>query len=118
MQATCYPNLDEMRLTCDALLARFLPPKTATFAVVAKRRFCNTLKTQQIIDVAAASTLKLIPDCKVNLDNPEATIVVEICKSICGFSVVHDYKKLHNFNLAVAREKKGENDLSSRTDSA
>jgi tRNA(Ser,Leu) C12 N-acetylase TAN1 len=44
---------------------------------------------------------------KVSLDNPDATIVVEIVRTLCGISVVPRTKEMANnkFSLVTAREK-------------
>lgn len=105
IQATCFASLEEIRLTSAELLKIYLPPNTKTFAVAPKRRHCDSLSRDQIIDTVAGSVLELIPACKVQLEKPDATIVVEICKNICGISVVEDYGRYRNFNLFSAKEE-------------
>ena len=105
IQATCFASIEEIRLTCRELFKKYLPQTAKSFAVSAKRRNCSTMKTNQIIDAAAASVLELIPGCKVDLEDPDVTIVVEICKNLCGISAVPQCKKFRNFNLVAARER-------------
>jgi len=46
---------------------------------------------------------------KVDLDDPEVFVLVEIFKNICGVSVVKDYYHLQKFNvMEIASEKSGE----------
>ncbi len=105
LQATCFASLEELRLTTIELLKIYLPAKTKTFAIVPRRRHCDSLTRDQIIDTIAEIVLNRIPSCKVQLDNPDATIVVEICKNICGISVVGEYESYRNFNLFAAKKE-------------
>jgi tRNA(Ser,Leu) C12 N-acetylase TAN1 len=107
LQATCYVSEEEMKIASQSLIERYFPSSAVTFAVAVKRRFCQAaLPKAKIIDIVAAAVLEKVPTCKVDLDNPEVTVVMEICKTMCGLSVIpkcHDHFK--NFNLAEARQK-------------
>lgn len=105
IQATCFASVGEIRSTCQALLKKYLPSTTKTFAVAPRRRICSNLKTIEIIDTVAALVLESIPECKVKLEDPDVTIVVEICKTLCGMSVVPNCKEFRNFNLVAVREQ-------------
>jgi tRNA acetyltransferase TAN1 len=110
MQATCFASVDEIRATAQALMKKFFPPNTKTFAIAAKRRNNGNLKRDQIIDTVAGLVLDSNPDCKVNLENPEVTIVVEVCKTLCGISIVPSCDKFKNFNLVMVREQQDQED--------
>ena len=107
LQATCYVSEEEMQIASRSLIQRYFPPTAGSFAVAVKRRFCQSaLPKAKIIDIMAAAVLEKVPTCKVDLDHPEVTVVMEICKTMCGLSVIpkcHEHFK--NFNLAEAREK-------------
>jgi tRNA acetyltransferase TAN1 len=105
-QATCFASVEELRSTSQALIKKYLPPATKSFAIAAKRRMCDNITRGQIIDTVAQLVLDAIPECKVQLENPEVTIVVEICKTMCGISVVQRCEEFRNFNLVSARERK------------
>lgn len=45
------------------------------------------------------------PPHKVNLDNPDKTIIVQLIKSCCAMSVVGQYKQLAKFNLRELSQK-------------
>lgn len=119
VQATCFASPEELSLTAAALLKRHFAmgeetsttakttTTTKTFAITAKRRNCQNLPREKIIDVVAAvmeeqetSNRKL----KVDLSNPDITIVVEVCKTLCGVSVVENALQYKNFNLLAADE--------------
>jgi len=54
-----------------------------------------------VIDVIA--NMFEAPRFQVDLSNPDYTIVVEICKTVCGISVVEKSKELKNFNIQEIR---------------
>jgi tRNA(Ser,Leu) C12 N-acetylase TAN1 len=110
LQATCFASIDEIRATAQALMIKFFPPKAKTFAIAAKRRNNGNLKRDQIIDTVAGLVLASNPDCKVNLDNPEVTIIVEVCKTLCGISIVPSCDEFKNFNLVMVREQQDQED--------
>jgi tRNA acetyltransferase TAN1 len=88
-------------------MQHYLPKSTQTFGIALKRRLCHEqLTKEKIITIIAKEVVQIVPTCKVQLDNPEITIVVEICKTLCGISIVPRCEEnFGNFNLAVAREK-------------
>jgi tRNA acetyltransferase TAN1 len=116
MQATCFASAEEIRLTSRALLTKlFAPNAFKTFAISTKRRICSNVTRKEIIDTVAEIVLELNPKCKVDLDNPEATITVEICRTLCGISVVPKSHEFHNFSLVTAREATSAADKKSKS---
>jgi tRNA acetyltransferase TAN1 len=112
LQATCYVSEEELQIASRLLIQRYFPVATTTFAVAVKRRFCQAaLPKAKIIDIMAAAVLEKVPKCKVDLDKPEVTVVMEICKTMCGLSVIPNCQDhFKNFNLAEARGKRSETD--------
>ena len=108
LQATCYVSEEELQIASRSLIQQYFPANTVSFAVAVKRRFCQAaLPKAKIIDLMAAAILEKVPNCKVDLDNPEVTVVMEICKTMCGLSVIPKCREhFKNFNLAEAREKR------------
>jgi tRNA acetyltransferase TAN1 len=116
MQATCFSSAEEIRLTSQALLTKLFAPKDyKTFAISIKRRICSNVTRKEIIDIVGDIVSEMNPKCKVDLDNPEATIVVEICRTLCGISVVPKCHEFHNFSLVTAREGTSEAEKKSET---
>ena len=107
IQATCFPSQEELQLVSRMLIQRYFPRTAASFGVAHKRRMCPDQFTKEIIiDTVAAEVLAVAPKIKVNLDNPDVTVVVEVCKNLCGVSVIPKCKEhFRNFNLAVARDE-------------
>lgn len=76
-------------------------PAITTFAIQVKRRICSHLKSQIVIEWIAKEAPK---EWKVNLSDPNYTLVVEICKTLCCMSIVENLKEYGNFNLVITRE--------------
>jgi tRNA acetyltransferase TAN1 len=91
-------------------------PIVLKYKIELRMRNHNTLSRPQIIEEVA----KCVPQtCKVDLDDPEVFILMEIFKvctfifcrakqlsncdrsgqSVCGIGIVRDYYKLHKFNV-------------------
>jgi tRNA(Ser,Leu) C12 N-acetylase TAN1 len=109
MQATCFSSKDEIRGTAKVLLEKMFQPLAAkSFAISAKRRQCGHINRSEIIDTIAELVLELKPQCIVDLTSPDVTIVVEVCRALCGISVVPKIENFHNnFSLIAAREDNG-----------
>lgn len=105
IQATCFAAEEELRLTCQQLLPRYFPSTTQTFAIVMKRRSCERLQRDAIIDTIATIVLQIAPHCKAQMEQPDLTIMVEICRSLCGISVLKNYHRYKNFNLFTLEEE-------------
>jgi hypothetical protein len=45
------------------------------------------------------------PLLEVKLKNSDYTIVVEVCRTLCGISIVPNSKSFHNFNLIEIRQE-------------
>jgi len=102
IQATCFASSEEIQLTCVELLKRYMSLTTKTFAIVFKRRNCSNLNRNLVIKIVGEIMSKQFPDCKVHLDKPDATILVEVCGTLCGMSVVKNLQDYRNFNLMGA----------------
>ncbi|KAK9761641.1 hypothetical protein K7432_013310 [Basidiobolus ranarum] len=101
---TCYANMNDIEATMKKLLAPHFHSENqepVTFAIVPKIRNNSKVDRDELIKSVAG----LVGDKhKVNLENPDLVIIIEIFKSICGISVVKDYYNLKKFNLQVLFE--------------
>ncbi|TFY67788.1 hypothetical protein EVJ58_g1397 [Rhodofomes roseus] len=109
VSATCVANLPEVLSLCKRMVVPFFeddPEKIYRYKIELRMRNHNTISRSALIEGLA----KCIPERhKVDLDNAEAFILVEVFKSICGMSVVKDYYRLHKFNvMEIAHVKNGE----------
>lgn len=91
---------------------------TPTFAIQSKRRNCGHITRDHVIDWVASQVDQTTREFgktgewKVNLKSPDYTVWIEICKTLCGISIVPNmYLTITpNFNLAEFRDKKFKED--------
>ncbi|GAX13059.1 tRNA acetyltransferase TAN1 [Fistulifera solaris] len=117
LQVTCSVSLEEITTTVANLTERFLKAMSKeqkmalqTFAVQIKRRNCGHVKRMDMIVAVADQVAKtanelLQQDWRVDLTNPDVTVWVEVCKSICGISVFskETLELAPNWNIAELR---------------
>ncbi|CAJ0924313.1 unnamed protein product [Ranitomeya imitator] len=77
----------------------FKAPNKGTFQIVYKARNNNHMNREEVIKDLAGLVGNLNPENKVDLTNPEFTIVVEIIRNVCCLSVVKDYTLFKKYNL-------------------
>ncbi|XP_075686360.1 THUMP domain-containing protein 1 [Rhinoderma darwinii] len=77
----------------------FKTPNKGTFQIVYKARNNYHMNRAEVIKDLAGIVGSLNPENKVDLTNPEFTIVVEIIKNVCCLSAVKDYTLLRKYNL-------------------
>lgn len=64
------------------------------------------MKREQIIEPLAELVQKKNPDIKVNLDDPEVSIVAEVMKGTCCIGLLTNYAKHAKYNLIELVQKK------------
>ena len=101
IQATCHASPEELKLTSQALIAKYFPSNAKSFKVMSKRRNCSQLTTSDIVETVADIVVAKCPNIAVKMEDPEVTIVVEICQSLCGMAIVPHMATRYpkNFNL-------------------
>nr|XP_043632066.1 THUMP domain-containing protein 1 [Erigeron canadensis] len=99
IEVTCYASEEEISRAIKPLIAQYFPTEPETpskFAVLCEARANSGLDRMKIINAVAKS----VPEPhKVDLTNPEKTIVVQIAKTVCCVGVVEKYKELAKYNL-------------------
>nr|GEV95357.1 THUMP domain-containing protein [Tanacetum cinerariifolium] len=99
IEVTCYSSEEEISRAIKPLIAQYFPVEVETpykFAVLCEARANSGLEKMKIINVIA----KAVPGPhKVDLSNPDRTIVVQIAKTVCCIGVVDKYKELAKYNL-------------------
>ncbi|XP_068178107.1 THUMP domain-containing protein 1 [Antennarius striatus] len=97
---TCraYPE-DMMRFLTTFLEPWFKTPHSATYQIAFKARNSSHNKREEMIKAIAGLVGKLNRKNRVNLSNPDLTIIVEVIKAVCCFSVVKDYRLYKKYNL-------------------
>ncbi|KAL7476456.1 hypothetical protein ACHAW6_002317 [Cyclotella cf. meneghiniana] len=122
IQTTCHASVNEIKVVTKALLERYLGSidatksetknKVKTFKVDFKRRNCSHLSRDQVLEAVVPLVLGEnnvggsekcdAPKQKyaVDLSDPDFSIRIEVCKTICGVSILPREKWCKNFNLA------------------
>lgn len=111
IEATCFVGIDEIK----KLAGKFLPQHFAadaaegsSFAVEMERRACSNLDHMEIVDAFAKAVP--CPPFKVNLREPDRTILVQLVRNVCAVAVAPRYKELFRYNLRVAAEPEDKED--------
>jgi len=130
IQVTCFSAIKEVIDTARMLLQTKLIPigianaaakkPQPKFKIEFKRRNCSNMKRESIISAIADLVTELSTEATksekeeeavvkplftVDLKNPDYTILIEICHTLCGMSIVPNPKAFTNFNLIAIQEK-------------
>ncbi|GBE88341.1 Uncharacterized protein SCP_1301560 [Sparassis crispa] len=96
---SCPVNLPEIQSLCTRIFKPFFavdPDQQYKYKIELRLRNHSTLSRTTIIQEIA----KCVPEGhKVDLDNAEVFILVEVFKNVCGISIVKDYYRLQKFNV-------------------
>ncbi|XP_065867538.1 uncharacterized protein [Euphorbia lathyris] len=99
VEASCYSSEEEISKAMEPIVAKHFPSDSQDphkFAVLYEARANSGIERMKIINAVAKS----VPGPhKVDLSNPDKTIVVEIVKTVCLIGVVEKYKELAKYNL-------------------
>uniref|UniRef100_A0A0C9RX95 TSA: Wollemia nobilis Ref_Wollemi_Transcript_6839_1283 transcribed RNA sequence n=1 Tax=Wollemia nobilis TaxID=56998 RepID=A0A0C9RX95_9CONI len=100
VELTCYASAEEIAKAAKPLIEQHFPTgedhSPIKFAVLYEARANTGLDRSKIIDTVA----KLVPQPhKVDLSNPDKTIIVQIAKTICMIGIVHKFKQLSKYNI-------------------
>ncbi|KAM9362777.1 THUMP domain-containing protein 1 [Symphorus nematophorus] len=117
---TCKAFQDDMvKYLTTFLEPWFKTPNCATYQIAFKARNSSHNKRDEIIKSIAGLVGKLNPKNKVDLTNPELTIIVEVIKAVCCISVVKDYTLYRKYNVQeVVKEDMPKPDVTTaKTDS-
>lgn len=99
VELTCYASEDEITRGIKPLIEQNFPVETQTphkFAVLYEARANTGIDRMKIIN----SVAKSVPQPhKVDLSNPDKTIIVQVVKTLCLIGIVEKYKELSKYNL-------------------
>lgn len=113
VDVVCFAGLDEIIDAAKGLVAKhFSSEKEQTFAISFERRANNSVERGEVIK-AIADMIKQPPN-KVNLGNPDVTIMVEVIKGVACLSVVRDYERLCKYNLRMVAMTEDEREHAKR----
>ncbi|XP_012090053.1 THUMP domain-containing protein 1 isoform X2 [Jatropha curcas] len=99
VEVACYASEEEISKAMASIVAKYFPVDAQDpqkFAVLYEARANTGIDRMKIIN----SVAKSVPGPhKVDLSNPEKTIVVEVVKTVCLIGVVEKYKELAKYNM-------------------
>ncbi|KAF5730844.1 THUMP domain-containing protein 1 isoform X1 [Tripterygium wilfordii] len=99
VEVACYSSEGEISKAMETLVGHYFPVETENphkFAVLYEARANSGIDRMKIIN----SVAKSVPGPhKVDLSNPDVTIIVQIVKTVCLIGVVDKYKELSKYNL-------------------
>ncbi|GAA6094119.1 THUMP domain-containing protein 1 [Tachysurus ichikawai] len=90
---------DMLKFLHSFLQPWFLSPNHASYQICFKSRNNSSSKRDDIIKSIAGLVNRLNPKNKVDLTDPELSIIIEVIKSVCCVSVIRDYKRFRKYNL-------------------
>ncbi|XP_058237066.1 THUMP domain-containing protein 1 [Hemibagrus wyckioides] len=90
---------DMLKFLHSFLQPWFLSPNHASYQICFKSRNNSSSKRDDIIKSIAGLVNRLNPKNKVDLTDPELSIIIEVIKSVCCVSVIPDYKRFRKYNL-------------------
>ncbi|NXJ14996.1 THUM1 protein, partial [Odontophorus gujanensis] len=100
VSGTCKAFLEDMKKYTETFFEPwFKAPSKSTFQIAYKARNNSHMSREEVIKELAGIVGSLNPENKVDLNNPQYTIVVEIIKNVCCLSVVRDYVLFRKYNL-------------------
>ncbi|KAH7677165.1 tRNA acetyltransferase TAN1 protein [Dioscorea alata] len=106
-EVACYASEEEITKAIKPLVEHHFPaepPNPLKFAVLYEARSNTGIERMPIINAVAKS----VPQPhKVDLKNPDKTIIVQIVKTICLVGVVEKYKELSKYNLRQLTSPQG-----------
>ncbi|XP_075420702.1 THUMP domain-containing protein 1 [Tenrec ecaudatus] len=113
ISGTCKAFLEDMKKYAETFLEPwFKAPNKGTFQIVYKSRNNSHMNRDDVIKELAGIVGSLNSENKVDLTNPEYTVVVEIIKAVCCLSVVKDYMLFRKYNLQeVVKSAKDQSQL-------
>ncbi|XP_061374157.1 uncharacterized protein LOC133316427 [Gastrolobium bilobum] len=106
IEVTCYASKEEISRAIKPLVEQNFPVETQNpfkFAVLYEARANTGVDRMEIIDAVAKS----VPGPhKVDLNNPDKTIVVEIARTVCLIGIIEKYKEFSKYNLRQLTSRK------------
>ncbi|XP_053532309.1 THUMP domain-containing protein 1 [Ictalurus punctatus] len=90
---------DMLKFLSSFLQPWFLSPNHASYQICFKSRNNSHSKRDDVIKSIAGLVNRLNPKNKVDLTNPELSVIIEVIKSVCCVSVIRDYKRFRKYNL-------------------
>ena len=103
VEGTCKAEEDKITQLCHEIFEVYFKDnfcsEELTFSTLYKIRFNNNLNRDIIYTCVNKALKTLKPMAKVDYDNPDIVINVDIIHNICCLGILRDYKKFKKYNL-------------------
>lgn len=115
VDAVCRANIEDIKNASGRLFDKvFLNAEPTTFAIVFNKRHNNSIDRMKVITELAELVDFKNSAHKVDLKEPQITIVIEVIKGLCCISLLPNYFKLKKYNIheltQVEKEKPTDSD--------
>lgn len=105
IEDVCKANLKDIIDTAGAIFDKYFLKEGKTFSIIFNRRYNNEVKRDEIINELAELVASKNVKNKVDLKNPELSVIVEVIKGLCCLSVIPEYISLKKYNLVELAAK-------------
>lgn len=117
VDAVCRANIEDIKNAAGRLFDKvFLNTEPTTFSIAFNKRHNNSVDRMKIIQELAELVDFKSSAHKVDLKDPQITIVIEVIKGLCCISLLPNYFKLKKYNIheltQVNKEKPADGDKS------
>uniref|UniRef100_A0A1B0GP11 Uncharacterized protein n=1 Tax=Phlebotomus papatasi TaxID=29031 RepID=A0A1B0GP11_PHLPP len=99
IEAVCRANVKEISDAVGALCDKYLLNQPKSFSIIFNKRYNNAISRDDTIKELADIVTSKNPGNRVNLSEPEVSVIVEVIKGLCCVSILPDYLKLKKYNL-------------------
>lgn len=106
IQSVCKSKMEDIIDAAGLLFDQYFLKEPVTFSINYNKRFNNDIKRDEVIKELADIVSMKNPLHKVNLKEPQLSIIVEVIKGCCLLSVIPDYLKLKKYNVNELWEKR------------
>ncbi|KAI9270671.1 thump domain-containing protein [Phascolomyces articulosus] len=96
VENTCHANLNAIEKMAEPIFESKFKNNSKSFAIICRIRNCTKLDRMEVVQKLASVVGE---GHRVDLENPDLAIIVEICQNICMMSVVEDFNELKKYNI-------------------
>lgn len=92
-------NVEDILNAAGKIFDKYFLKEPSTFAIIFNRKYNKEINRDEIIRELAKLVHEMNHGNKVNLKDPQKTIIVDVLKGFCFLTVLEDYNKYKKFNL-------------------
>ncbi|XP_049778729.1 THUMP domain-containing protein 1 homolog [Schistocerca cancellata] len=120
IEVTCKAYLDDIKEKVSVLFDKYFTKEEKTFSIIINRRNSNMVsRDDAIAELAEMIKMRNINN-RVDLKQPQLTVIIEVIRSMCCIGILPDYFRFRKYNLlelASPEGKKGDEDSAQKDSS-